>query len=559
MSEYFNLNEGVKKVEKKLPKFNLKFNKKLILPALILAAIPLTIGLALAQQELRSRASEQVVNRVFVTSANYDGNLGGLEGADAICQTTADGAGLGGVWKAWLSDSTTPAASRMIHSVNPYKLLNGTTIANNWTDLTDGSVMAPVNITEQGIPAARPFLTWTNTKSNGEIQDPPAPGLYQSCNNWTSNASNVTTIRGATGSTSGKSTWTSNFSSQACGVQIKLYCIEQVQSASPTPTEVPTPTPSPTPDPRRSEPVEPISVTEHSLTVSNYTPSVSINPGEDIEILTLINTSESMNQYGFFGYPTSFGPGINYRQQSGGLLANGMSKIEIEVNSDVPAGIYKGIPQLMFSSVPTRVSLPELTVYVGLPLPEDLSPSPTEEPTPTSTPTLTPTPTITPTPSQAILKMVINPTADAYVRSSAPTKNFGLQPNIRTGNSPIEVGYIKFNLSQLAGKTIKKATLRIKVNDPSSQTQSLKRGSTAGWNEAIITYNNRPGFDSTIRSFSASANGQVLDLSVTNAVNLRKGKEVTFGITSGGSDLATFYSKEATTIGNRPQLIVEYQ
>ena len=35
--------------------------------------------------------------RVFVTSLKYDGNLGGLVGADAACQELADGAALGGV------------------------------------------------------------------------------------------------------------------------------------------------------------------------------------------------------------------------------------------------------------------------------------------------------------------------------------------------------------------------------------------------------------------------------------------------------------------------------
>src|SRR5262245_3061033 len=41
--------------------------------------------------------------RVFVTSAIYPGNIGGLMGADAKCQTSADAAMLGGSWRAWLS------------------------------------------------------------------------------------------------------------------------------------------------------------------------------------------------------------------------------------------------------------------------------------------------------------------------------------------------------------------------------------------------------------------------------------------------------------------------
>ena len=46
------------------------------------------------------------VKRVFVTSANYTGDLGGLVGADSKCQALADSAGLDGNYKAWLSTNT---------------------------------------------------------------------------------------------------------------------------------------------------------------------------------------------------------------------------------------------------------------------------------------------------------------------------------------------------------------------------------------------------------------------------------------------------------------------
>ncbi|MDZ4247347.1 MAG: DUF1554 domain-containing protein, partial [Dehalococcoidia bacterium] len=83
-------------------------------------------------------ASPVAGKRVFVTAATYNGNLGGLSGADAKCQASANAVNLGGTWKAWLSDSNTSAGSRLNHSDSPYRLLNGTTIANNWDDLVDG-------------------------------------------------------------------------------------------------------------------------------------------------------------------------------------------------------------------------------------------------------------------------------------------------------------------------------------------------------------------------------------------------------------------------------------
>src|SRR3989344_7858176 len=44
---------------------------------------------------------------VFLTSTIYDGNLGGISGADAKCQARANTFNLGGTWKAWISDSNT--------------------------------------------------------------------------------------------------------------------------------------------------------------------------------------------------------------------------------------------------------------------------------------------------------------------------------------------------------------------------------------------------------------------------------------------------------------------
>jgi cysteine-rich repeat protein len=41
--------------------------------------------------------------KVFVSSQMYDGNLGGLAGADAKCQALADAANLTGTYMAWIS------------------------------------------------------------------------------------------------------------------------------------------------------------------------------------------------------------------------------------------------------------------------------------------------------------------------------------------------------------------------------------------------------------------------------------------------------------------------
>ena len=88
---------------------------------------------------------------VFLSSTNQNGNLGGLTGADRICQNLADADGslaAPGTYKAWLSTAAAPAAARLTHATVPYKLVDGTTIATNWDDLTDRALAAPINVTE---------------------------------------------------------------------------------------------------------------------------------------------------------------------------------------------------------------------------------------------------------------------------------------------------------------------------------------------------------------------------------------------------------------------------
>lgn len=156
-----------------------------------------------------------VSKRVFLYTPAITGNLGGLAGADSKCQTAA--AGLGGTWKAWISDGTTSAASRLTQSTLPYKLLTGTTIANNWTDLVDGTILSPINIDQNGGTVTSGFA-WTNTTNAGAVAG------TSHCTSWTSGAGNKSGVYGNSSATG--STWTNN-SLWACNNAAYLYCFEQ--------------------------------------------------------------------------------------------------------------------------------------------------------------------------------------------------------------------------------------------------------------------------------------------------------------------------------------------
>ena len=118
---------------------------------------------------------------VFVTSTGYDGNLGGIAGADAKCAAAASAAGRSGTFKAWIGTAGVAPATSFVQSAVPYVLPNGQKIADDWADLTDGFIDAPINVTEFGVGT---FSTqvWTAVAPGGTSN-------LVDCLGWSSNAS----------------------------------------------------------------------------------------------------------------------------------------------------------------------------------------------------------------------------------------------------------------------------------------------------------------------------------------------------------------------------------
>jgi hypothetical protein len=181
---------------------------------------------------------------VFVTSAKYTGNLGGVAGADVKCQQLAEAAGLPGTYKAWLSDKSSSPAATFTRWNGPYVLVDGTEVASNWQGLTDHYHFVPKNITETGQDTGESFQ-WTNTAPSGgpgpcpcpEIRSPETETLRVpevrdgSCQNWTS--SNGDLYDGLYGKSIGLgSGWTIDIISRHpyiadCDEMLRLYCFQQ--------------------------------------------------------------------------------------------------------------------------------------------------------------------------------------------------------------------------------------------------------------------------------------------------------------------------------------------
>jgi hypothetical protein len=170
----------------------------------------------------------QPVKFVFITSQSFDGDLGGLAGADGICQSAASAAGLSGTFKAWLSDGTDSPDTRFNKSPGPYALVTSARIAESYNDLADGSIAAPINLDENGqfVPTT---LVWTGTRGDGT-----SASLPNYCSNWTDNVSTqVTNIQtGRDDRTNAEWTAfqlpvTNPPTTISCADSYRLYCFEQ--------------------------------------------------------------------------------------------------------------------------------------------------------------------------------------------------------------------------------------------------------------------------------------------------------------------------------------------
>lgn len=160
---------------------------------------------------------------VFVTSEVYQGDLGGLVGADAKCQSLAQKAGVVGTFKAWLSTSEVPSATRLYHSPGRYMRLDGMVVADNFEQLRYGPMHAPVSITDTKQPIEEPYGVASFWSGEGGFSD--VDDGY--CDDWTSSSwddlgSITPTYVSGYGTNDAAVSWTNCYSSSKA-----LLCVQQ--------------------------------------------------------------------------------------------------------------------------------------------------------------------------------------------------------------------------------------------------------------------------------------------------------------------------------------------
>ncbi|NUN04818.1 MAG: DUF1554 domain-containing protein [Bdellovibrio sp.] len=184
-----------------------------------------------------SGGSERTYARAFITSTTYDGNLGGIAGADAKCQARANAASLGGTWKAIISDSTTNAQSRMKFRTKPVYDLAGRLLWNPAQGVTHSNDSYTMYIpspfyspgqTVVGAPTMASGLRTTElggtaTNETWSGSDPYGAAVANThCTNWSTTAGNGFVGRADTVT----QTWIYYTTRSCATATLSLYCLE---------------------------------------------------------------------------------------------------------------------------------------------------------------------------------------------------------------------------------------------------------------------------------------------------------------------------------------------
>ena len=157
----------------------------------------------------------------FVSSFTMTGDLGGVDGADNICQALADASNLNlrGTYMAWITGDDANRAPRYRFSQydGEYYLPNGTKIADNWADLLDGTLAAKMRVNQVGVDVGTGYA-WTNTNNGGY------KASTNHCSEWSiGNGSDI----GRRGNIDSTTLWTNDSTNTGCGASYRIYCFEQ--------------------------------------------------------------------------------------------------------------------------------------------------------------------------------------------------------------------------------------------------------------------------------------------------------------------------------------------
>ena len=149
----------------------------------------------------------------------------------------------------------------------------------------------------------------------------------------------------------------------------------------------------------------------------------------------------------------------------------------------------------------------------------------------------------------------LNPTADAYVSFSSPTKNYATYTDLKmlAFNGTYEYHpYFQFSVAGLGGAPVS-AKLRLFVTDGGTSGGNWF-APTGSWTETTLAWNNAPPLTgSPFTTVGSAPLGQWIEIDVT--AQITGNGTYTFAATNPTTDMVTFASRESA---NKPQLVITH-
>jgi hypothetical protein len=174
---------------------------------------------------------------VFVTADTYDGNLGGVAGADAKCNQSAADAGLPGDYFAWVGTSSYDPYN-LVDASAVYTLVDGRLLFQKadfeTCDFNVDCLAHPINLDASGAEPSGEWRVWTGCgtgdTSHGVNNEPST----FNCRNWSSATEGYSNGVGATVGTTNTTDARWTYSDvQGCAdlqenpYKFRLYCMER--------------------------------------------------------------------------------------------------------------------------------------------------------------------------------------------------------------------------------------------------------------------------------------------------------------------------------------------
>ena len=160
-----------------------------------------------------SSTGEPIVEHfIFITADTYSANLGGLDGADALCSELGAQTEVEGPWRAVLRDVDQPLESRITIAGEVFRL-DGELVNADAESFFAGVAENPVDVTETG-ESPTDTVAWVGAAD-------------ADCDGWTSSSS---AVFGRQALSTNLAQWLTGSSNGPCWLSRSLYCISQPES-----------------------------------------------------------------------------------------------------------------------------------------------------------------------------------------------------------------------------------------------------------------------------------------------------------------------------------------